>query len=363
MSELTPEERKLRDLLWAFHPCSGKYGDDGEIQCGRFLPTIDFLRDTLEDIEAKVPIHNAQLAKIKRATRPKIQHSHQWIPGGTYEHSHTKGDVPHGHHRSRYGETKVKRADEVNCPNCQGHIGKFTGNYHCANCGKTFRIAEQAEFLAHQASCDYICPTCQGEGTIPIDTPFSGSLPSADCPECGGSKEIRRIESSNILPNVERTMEWLEPCPTCQGKRDKPDRDEVAKILWNNKVYTHAFSDKPITAEITPIQLDLADQIIALFPKPLSDPELRDRLGGIIDKHIHLHSIRGGKAIYEVNQKAMLKEIIALLPSEEEIRKKVLEEIEFSFSAVNVYCPAAGRELVNCIDVSEWQALQSKEEG
>lgn len=28
-----------------------------------------------------------------------------------------------------------------------------------------------------------ICPKCLGEGTIPVDTPFSGSLPSADCPE------------------------------------------------------------------------------------------------------------------------------------------------------------------------------------
>ncbi len=61
--QLTPEERKLRDLLWATHPCNGKYNDDGEIQCGRFLPPIDFLRDKPEDIETKILLHNAQLAK------------------------------------------------------------------------------------------------------------------------------------------------------------------------------------------------------------------------------------------------------------------------------------------------------------
>lgn len=66
---LTPEERKLRDLLWATHLCSGKYCDDGEIQCGVYLPPIDFLRDTPEEIEAKIPLHNAQLAKAESLIR------------------------------------------------------------------------------------------------------------------------------------------------------------------------------------------------------------------------------------------------------------------------------------------------------
>lgn len=58
-------ERKLRDLLWATHACPGKYCDDGELQCGCFLPTIDFLRDIPEEIERKIPIHYAQLAKAQ----------------------------------------------------------------------------------------------------------------------------------------------------------------------------------------------------------------------------------------------------------------------------------------------------------
>jgi len=64
--DMSDEERKLRDLLWATHPCDGKYCDDGEIQCNRFFPVIDFLRDKPEDIEAKIPLHNAQLLKLKR---------------------------------------------------------------------------------------------------------------------------------------------------------------------------------------------------------------------------------------------------------------------------------------------------------
>ena len=31
------------------------------------------------------------------------------------------------------------------------------------------------------------CTECGGEGVIPIDTPFSSSLPSADCPTCKGT--------------------------------------------------------------------------------------------------------------------------------------------------------------------------------
>jgi len=63
-------ERKLRDLLWATHACPGKYCDDGELQCSCFLPPIDFLRDKPEDIETKIPLHNAQLLEQKRRDRP-----------------------------------------------------------------------------------------------------------------------------------------------------------------------------------------------------------------------------------------------------------------------------------------------------
>ncbi len=83
-NELTPEERKLRALLWAAHACLGKYGDDGELQCNCFLPPIDFLRDTPEEIELKIPIHYAQLAKVQR-TRPELREAlaelehEQWI--------------------------------------------------------------------------------------------------------------------------------------------------------------------------------------------------------------------------------------------------------------------------------------------
>jgi len=31
--ELLQENLELRMLLWGTHPCSGKYGDDGELQC------------------------------------------------------------------------------------------------------------------------------------------------------------------------------------------------------------------------------------------------------------------------------------------------------------------------------------------
>lgn len=48
-------------------------------------------------------------------------------------------------------------------PECSGNSEKFSGNYHCSRCGKSFRIWEQAEFIAHQKVCDYNCPTCHGK--------------------------------------------------------------------------------------------------------------------------------------------------------------------------------------------------------
>ena len=67
------KERKLRYLLWATHFCSGKYCDDGEIQCGAYLLPIDFLRDTPEDIETNMILHNLQRVEaLKQRDRPEL---------------------------------------------------------------------------------------------------------------------------------------------------------------------------------------------------------------------------------------------------------------------------------------------------
>lgn len=50
--ELVQENQTLRRLLWSAHPCKGKYGDDGEMQCGECV--IDFRRDEIEEIENKI---------------------------------------------------------------------------------------------------------------------------------------------------------------------------------------------------------------------------------------------------------------------------------------------------------------------
>jgi hypothetical protein len=47
---VSQDEAKLRFLLWAMHPCIGKYGDDGELQC---TCGCDFRRDSVEEIERK----------------------------------------------------------------------------------------------------------------------------------------------------------------------------------------------------------------------------------------------------------------------------------------------------------------------
>jgi hypothetical protein len=53
-SEYEKENEKLRNLLWATHPCEGKYGDDGEMQCNNLNCMIDFKRDSVDDIQNKL---------------------------------------------------------------------------------------------------------------------------------------------------------------------------------------------------------------------------------------------------------------------------------------------------------------------
>ena len=52
-----PLLKGLRKKLWLKHSCTGKYGDDGEMQCGAVLPPIDFLRDEWETLLDKISVH------------------------------------------------------------------------------------------------------------------------------------------------------------------------------------------------------------------------------------------------------------------------------------------------------------------
>ena len=55
-----------------------------------------------------------QLAKVR--DRPELSHTHKWENGETYNHSHKRGNISHGHHGSRY----VKYRDRPVCPKCGG---------------------------------------------------------------------------------------------------------------------------------------------------------------------------------------------------------------------------------------------------
>ena len=54
------KELEIRRGLWATHPCLGKYCDDGELQCGTFLPPIDFLRDDWLALAEKIAKHSSE---------------------------------------------------------------------------------------------------------------------------------------------------------------------------------------------------------------------------------------------------------------------------------------------------------------
>ena len=73
---LPPDEEQIRQLLWDGHPCVGKYGDDGELQCNRCFgqgDPIDFKRDSWHDIVVGIGKHTNQLIKeAKKEERERI---------------------------------------------------------------------------------------------------------------------------------------------------------------------------------------------------------------------------------------------------------------------------------------------------
>jgi len=52
MPDIESELLAARRLLFYQHPCDGKYGDDGEMQCAAC--GIDFRRDSMAEINAKL---------------------------------------------------------------------------------------------------------------------------------------------------------------------------------------------------------------------------------------------------------------------------------------------------------------------
>ena len=184
LAKVQKGEQRIRELLWATHPCESKYSDDGELQCGCFLPPIDFKRESWEAIAQGIEKHT---------------------------------------------ERRVKEFLKARQDVCLELI--FDGNYHCGNCGKPFRIAQQAEYLKHQE--------------------------------------------------------------TCQGKRQDLDREKIAKWFWGG--YKPIASNYNPTIEWEEAKKDRrtlgikeavitcyknANQIIALFPKPVS-PD-REKIATIV---------------------------------------------------------------------------------
>ena len=67
----------------------------------------------------------------------------------------------------------------------------FDGNYHCGCCDRTFRIADQAEFLKHQENCKELALLLGKEGGKMTDEQVEATytLNCDRCGECYDSKE------------------------------------------------------------------------------------------------------------------------------------------------------------------------------
>ena len=68
-----PEElsnTRIREILWASHPCECKYGDDGELQCNRIYGhgnPIDFKRDSWSEIGKGLSRHTKAMVEQVKA--------------------------------------------------------------------------------------------------------------------------------------------------------------------------------------------------------------------------------------------------------------------------------------------------------
>ena len=63
-------DEKIREILWASHPCDMKYGDDGELQCNRIYGhgnPIDFKRDDWGNIGKGIARHTRVMIEQAKA--------------------------------------------------------------------------------------------------------------------------------------------------------------------------------------------------------------------------------------------------------------------------------------------------------
>ncbi len=85
-------------------------------------------------------------------TKGEGTHAHVWDDGSKYIHSHKKGDIPHGHHGSRYKD-KHQLSDYDLCVCGDYRLQHENGTGKCTVCEytenlspkcKEFRLAEKA---------------------------------------------------------------------------------------------------------------------------------------------------------------------------------------------------------------------------
>ena len=73
-------EEILRELLFMEHHCDAKYGDDGEMQCGKCM--IDFRRDSAEEIKRKIAARNLERMKKWSEENPDYWEKNRGIQPG-----------------------------------------------------------------------------------------------------------------------------------------------------------------------------------------------------------------------------------------------------------------------------------------
>ena len=155
--ETTDNERALRRLLAFAYSAPGElYGDDGELQNGASLPFIDFVRDSVPEIERK--IHERGMRKLAAACSAVEPAGVRIAPEKPIIDGHPIGCMCHGcHYYRKHPQCKPVKASACDCE--FGPASECSGGTKERDCTCDCHAMKDSEGCPHKAVG--ICAACE----------------------------------------------------------------------------------------------------------------------------------------------------------------------------------------------------------
>ncbi len=123
-----------------------------------------------------------------------------------------------------------------------------------------------------------------------------------------GKAYVKFLSDYNIKP-LKPTKRQIEGGAQLAKIRNSPDREKIART----PIETHKYKNKRY------LTLDSIDQIIASLPKPVSSPELREKIFETIYYHKFPNAVRYKikPILHDIGSEELTNKIIALIDGEE----------------------------------------------